>query len=127
MNDQNFLKIICCIYKQNFKNIQIFSNFKYLLDLKKKKIILFKPSKNFIGIFKVFVFLLTNKIKFKKNFIIFTEVKNVIYGRNIFPEWTGSYAQSGITLNLYIWIKNFIFNFIHLKNMKCILIEKYDI
>ncbi len=127
MNDQNFLKIICCIYKQNFKNIQIFSNFKYLLDLKKKKIILFKPSKNFIGILKVFVFLLTNKIRFKKNFIIFTEVKNVIYGRNIFPEWTGSYAQSGITLNLYIWIKNFIFNFIHLKNMKCILIEKYDI
>ena len=127
MNYQNFLKIICCIYKQNFKNIQIFSNFKYLLDLKKKKIILFKPSKNFIGILKVFVFLLTNKIRFKKNFIIFTEVKNVIYGRNIFPEWTGSYAQSGITLNLYIWIKNFIFNFIHLKNMKCILIEKYDI
>ena len=127
MNDQNFLKIICCIYKQNFKNIQIFSNFKYLLYLKKKKIILFKPSKNFIGILKVFVFLLTNKIRFKKNFIIFTEVKNVIYGRNIFPEWTGSYAQSGITLNLYIWIKNFIFNFIHLKNMKCILIEKYDI
>ena len=127
MNDQNFLKIICCIYKQNFKNIQIFSNFKYLLDLKKKKIILFKPSKNFIGILKVFVFLLTNKIRFKKNFIIFTEVKNVIYGRNIFPEWTGSYTQSGITLNLYIWIKNFIFNFIHLKNIKCILIEKYDI
>lgn len=127
MNDQNFLKIICCIYKQNFKDIQIFSNFKYLLDLRKKKIILFKPSKNFIGILKVFFFLLTNKIRFKKNFIIFTEVKNVIYGRNIFPEWTGSYAQSGITLNLYIWIKNFFLNFIYLKNMKCILIEKYDI
>ena len=71
MNDQNFLKIICCIYKQNFKNIQIFSNFKYLLDLKKKKIILFKPSKNFIGILKVFVFLLTNKIRFKKKFYYF--------------------------------------------------------
>ena len=127
MNDQNFLKIICCIYKQNLKNIQIFSNFKYLLNLKKKKIILFKPNKDFFGILKVFIFLFKNKIEFKKNFIIFTEVKNVIYGRNIFPEWTGKYTQSGITLNLYIWIKNFFLNFIHLKHIKCILIEKYDI
>ena len=87
--------ILNYIYKQNDKKLKIFSKYKDLLDLKRKK-----------------------------NFFLFTQVNDVIYGQNIFPEWANYYSQKGLTKNLIIWIKNFLLNIYNFKKLKCLLIEK---
>tara|TARA_B100000965_G_scaffold403342_1_gene431215 strand:- start:738 stop:1118 length:381 start_codon:yes stop_codon:yes gene_type:complete len=125
MKDQNFLKILNYIYKQNDRKLKIFSKYKDLLDLKRKKnFVLFKPKNNFLNLIKIFIFLIKNKVKFKKNFIIFTQVNDVIYGQNIFPEWANYYSQKGLSKNLIIWTKNFLLNIYNFKKLKCLLIEK---
>ena len=125
MKNQNFFKLINYVYNQNDKKIKIFSNYKDLLKLKKKhKFILFKPQSNFYNLAKIFIFLFKTKIKFKKNFIIFIQVNNVVYGQNFFPKWKRYYEQTSVAKYLIVWIKNLLFNIFNFKNLKCILIEK---
>jgi hypothetical protein len=125
MKDRNFFRILSYIYKQPNDNIKVSSNYKDLLNLKnKKKFILFKSRKNLYELYQIYIFLFKNKIKFKKNFVIFTQIDEVIHGQNIIPEWTGYYCQRGIFYNLLNWLKSFFFNIYYFNNSKFILIER---
>ena len=125
MKNKNFFKIINYIYKENKDNVKIASSYKDLFKLnKKEKFILFKSKKNFYQLSQIYFFLIKNKIKFKKNIIIFTQINNIIHGQNIIPEWTGYFPQRGTFFKFFSWLRIFLFNIYHLNNSIFILIEK---
>ena len=113
-DDQIFFKIIF-LKKVNFLNFII----------KKNSIYIFYGKKKIIKLLLFYSLLFLKNKKFDKNPFLFFKNKNKLIGHNLIPDWTGKYLKNNFIMNLFNWIKIFVYIIMYKRNLFLITIKVF--
>ena len=124
------------ISKKKIK-LLIYTLFSKKLDKKKIRIFFYNSDKAirnqcylviheknfFLKLIFVFAKCILQRTGVQKNFFIIYNLKNVLIGNNLIPDWPGDYLKQNLFINLKMWFKIFSYIFLYKKKLYLIILK----